>query len=42
MLETDLSTAYQAMASDAEREQEALEWGNGLIGDVAEADSAAR
>jgi hypothetical protein len=42
VMKEDLSTAYQAMAADTEREKEALEWSNGLIGDVAEADSAAR
>ncbi len=36
MLETDLSTDYQSMAADAEREKEALEWCNGLIGDAAD------
>ena len=28
----DLTSAYQAMAADTEREREALEWSNGLIG----------
>jgi hypothetical protein len=42
VMKEDLSTAYQAMAADTDREREALEWSNGLIGDVAEADSAAR
>ena len=31
----DLSAAYRAMALDAEREREALEWSEGLIGDLA-------
>lgn len=30
----DLLSAYQEMASDTQREQEALEWSNALIGDV--------
>ncbi len=30
----DLATAYQAMANDRQREQEALEWSNSLIGDI--------
>jgi len=30
----DLLAAYQKMASDTQREKEALEWGNALIGDV--------
>jgi hypothetical protein len=42
VMKEDLSTAYQAMAADIHREREALEWSNGLIGDVAEANSAAR
>jgi hypothetical protein len=33
----DLASAYQAMATDAERESDALEWSNALIGDVANA-----
>ena len=32
----DLNMDYQAMAVDVEREKEALEWGNGLIGDAAD------
>jgi hypothetical protein len=32
----DLNADYPAMAADAEREREALEWCNGLIGDAAE------
>jgi hypothetical protein len=42
VMKEDLNTAYQAMAADTEREREALEWSNGLIGDVAETDHAAR
>jgi predicted CopG family antitoxin len=34
---TDLAAAYQAMAADEEREAEALEWAEALIGDVADA-----
>jgi hypothetical protein len=36
-MQDDLPTAYQAMAADIEREREALEWGNALIGDVVDA-----
>lgn len=32
----NLTEAYRAMAADTEREREALEWCNGLIGDVAD------
>ncbi len=32
VLQEDLASAYQAMAADTERELEALEWSNGLIG----------
>ena len=32
----DLAADYAAMAADAEREAEALEWAEGTIGDVAE------
>ncbi len=31
-MQEDLTSAYQAMAADTEREREALEWSNGLIG----------
>jgi hypothetical protein len=34
VLQDDLASAYQAMAADHEREREALEWSNGLIGSV--------
>ncbi len=30
----DLNTDYQSMLSDTERENEAPEWGNSLIGDA--------
>ncbi len=33
----DLVSGYQAMGADTEREREALEWSNALIGDVADA-----
>ena len=36
VLEQDLDTAYQQMASDEEREAEALEWSEGTIGDVSD------
>lgn len=32
----DLDEAYREMAADEERESEALEWAEGLIGDVAD------
>ena len=34
---SDLANGYSAMAQDAEREQEALEWSEALIGDAAHA-----
>jgi predicted CopG family antitoxin len=37
VMQDDLCSAYQAMAADTEREREALEWSNALIGDVADA-----
>lgn len=37
VVDDDLAAAYRAMAADSEREREALEWCNGLIGDVADA-----
>ncbi len=37
VLKEDLASAYQAMAADKEREAEALEWSNGLIGSVNDA-----
>jgi hypothetical protein len=37
VLQDDLASAYQTMAADTEREREALEWSNALIGDVADA-----
>lgn len=33
----DLSAGYRAMAQDTAREQEALEWSETLVGDVAHA-----
>ena len=32
----ELAAGYHAMAADAERESEALEWSNALIGDAAD------
>ena len=32
----DLDEAYREMAADEERERQALEWSEGLIGDVAD------
>jgi putative NADPH-quinone reductase len=37
VLGEDLTAAYQAMAADTEREQEALAWSEALIGDAADA-----
>jgi predicted CopG family antitoxin len=38
VMKEDLASAYQAMAADTARESEALEWSNGLIGSVADAE----
>jgi predicted CopG family antitoxin len=35
VVKPDLSAAYQQMAEDENREREAAEWSEGLIGDVA-------
>jgi len=32
----DLDSAYQEMAADGVREREALEWSNGVVGDVSD------
>jgi predicted CopG family antitoxin len=37
VLKDDLASAYQAMAADTEREREALQWSNGLIGSGSDA-----
>ena len=37
VLKEDLTSAYQAMAEDTEREREALAWSNGLIGSINDA-----
>jgi hypothetical protein len=37
VVKEDLATAYKAMAADSEREREALEWSNALIGDATDA-----
>jgi predicted CopG family antitoxin len=34
VMREDLASAYQAMAADIDREREALEWSDGLIGSV--------
>ncbi len=34
--EGSLDEGYRAMAADEEREREALEWSEGLVGDVAD------
>ena len=34
VIEADLEAGYAAMAADTEREAEALEWSEGLIGDT--------
>jgi predicted CopG family antitoxin len=36
VLESSLAAAYEQMAKDEQRENEALEWADGLIGDVAD------
>ena len=35
-MDADLEAAYREMASDEAQESEALEWSEGLIGDVAD------
>jgi predicted CopG family antitoxin len=37
VMDTALDEGYRAMAADEEREAEALEWANALIGDVTDA-----
>jgi hypothetical protein len=37
VVKDDLESGYQAMAADREREREALEWSNALIGDASDA-----
>jgi len=36
VVEEDLSAAYSRMAADEEREAEARDWSDGLLGDVAD------
>ncbi len=36
VVQRGLEEGYRAMAADEEREREALEWAEGLIGDVAD------
>ena len=36
VIKDDLDAAYKQMAADQERESEALEWSEALIGDVAD------
>jgi hypothetical protein len=38
----DLAAGYQAMAEDQEYEREAVEWVEGLTGDIADEPTAAR
>ena len=38
----DLNAAYQEMAANEDREREALDWSEGLIGDVPGTDDVAR
>jgi predicted CopG family antitoxin len=38
VLKEDLASAYQLMAADTERELAALEWSNGLIGSINDAE----
>lgn len=33
---SDLDAAYREMAADSVREREALEWANGVVGDVSD------
>lgn len=33
---SDLDVAYREMAADSVREREALEWANGVVGDVSD------
>lgn len=35
---TEIEASYKAMAADQEREREAEEWTEGLVGDVADED----
>jgi predicted CopG family antitoxin len=42
VLPEDIETAYRDMAADEDREQEALAWSEGLIGDVGDEPHAAR
>ncbi len=37
VMKEDLAAAYQAMAADTDRERTALEWSDGLIGNVSDA-----
>ena len=37
VLKEDLASAYRAMAADTEREAAAMEWIEGVIGDVSDA-----
>ena len=37
VLDTSLDAGYRAMAADTIREAEAQEWGNAIIGDIANA-----
>jgi hypothetical protein len=36
VLPADMETAYREMAADEERESQALDWAEGVIGDVAD------
>ena len=38
----DIEDAYRAMAADQEREQEAEEWAEGIIGDIAHDEGGGR
>ena len=38
----DLNAAYREMAADEDREREALNWSEGLMGDIAGSDDAPR
>ena len=36
VVETELDEAYRAMAQDEKREEDALEWSEALVGDIAD------
>ena len=36
VMDSNLDEGYRAMAADSEREQQAMEWTNGIAGDMAD------